>query len=267
MHILQTASATRTNIMAYPTLPASPTLTNPDMILPYGEYDSTPSPPQHAFRPPSPGDEWRGSRPGEMQFSIGPPHAPMGPITPTTPIIYGNGTMLSDIGEVTEVESTPGRKLPGPAERRMLKQQQGTPLRSSPTMGYDTATRRTKTATHKRKISIESTSTVTSEGQQAELFKDFDDGVSVDDSNFQGDDEESIADSYSEEVIALETQRLSRRESSIGREDDRNSSAALSRRAEQILLNAKKRLNVSLLEGLQTDVKLLILDHRIWRET
>jgi len=36
MH-LQTASSPVTN-MALPTLPASPTLTNPDMILPYGEY-------------------------------------------------------------------------------------------------------------------------------------------------------------------------------------------------------------------------------------
>lgn len=233
--------------MAYPSLPASPTLTNPDMILPYGEYDSTPSPPQHGYRPED--DEWRSSRPLDMQFSIGPPHAPLGTITPTTPIIYGNGTMLSDIGEVTEAESTPGRKLPGPAERRMLKQQaQNATVRSSPTLGYHAiTTKRSKVGTHERKISAESASTVRSEGQAAELFKDFDDGVSVDDSVFQGDDEESVADSYTEEVIAAETQRLSRRESSIGQEDDKNSSAALSRRAEQILLNAKKRLNVSLL--------------------
>jgi hypothetical protein len=179
-----------------------------------------------------------------MQFSIGPP---MGPITPTTPIIYGNGTMLSDIGEVTEAESTPGRKLPGPAERRMLKQaQNGMPIRSSPTIGYEAVMKRAKTGTHQRNVSIESTSTVTSEGQAAELFKDFDDGVSVDDSVFQGDDEESVADSYSQEVIAQETQRLSKKESDIGMEEDRNSSAALSRRAEQILLNAKKRLNVGI---------------------
>lgn len=239
---VQTTTAT----MAYhglPALPASPTLTNPDMILPYGEYDSTPSPPQHPYRPPSPNDDWRGSGSGNMQFSLGP-HA-IGPLTPTTPIIYGNGTMLSDIGEVTEGENpTPGRKLPGPAERRMLKQAQNTPLRSSPTIGYDAVIKRAKIGSHQRKVSMESTSTITSEGQAAELFKDFDDGVSVDDSVFQGDDEESVADSYSEEVIASETQRLARKESNIGREEDRNSSAALSRRAEQILLNAKKRLNV-----------------------
>jgi hypothetical protein len=114
--------------------------------------------------------------------------------------------------------------------------------------------KRSKIGAHQRKFSVESTSTVTSEGPAAELFQDFDDGVSIDDSNFQGDDEESVADSYSEEVIASETQRLARGESSIGREEDSNSSAALSRRAEQILLNAKKRLNVGA-PVLQTESK------------
>lgn len=241
----QTSTAT----MAYSTipLPASPTLTNPDMILPYGEYDSTPSPPRGVYRSGSPSEDWD-TNPATMQFAIGSSHSHMGLMTPTTPIIYGNGTMLSDIGEVTEAESTPGRKLPGPAERRLLKQQQNQTLRSSPTIGYDPVMRRTKTGTHQRKISIESTSTITSEAQQAELFKDFDDAASVDDSVFQGDDEESVvdsvADSYTEGVIASETKRLNQMDSGIDKTEDKNSSAALSRRAEQILLNAKKRLNV-----------------------
>ncbi|RDL41913.1 Uncharacterized protein BP5553_01892 [Venustampulla echinocandica] len=222
-------------------LPGSPTLTNPDMILPYGEYESAPSPSsQHPYRPPSPGNNW--IDPADLQFSLGPPR--MGSITPTTPIIYGNGTMLSDIGEVTEAESTPKRRLPGPAERRMLKQAQSfnLPIKSSPTMGYQVGMKRAKSGTHLRKFSMESTSTVTSEPPSAEIFKDFDDGISVDDSNFQGDDEESVADSYSEELVAQETRRLSRRESIITLDDDQNGSAALSRRAEEILSNAKKRL-------------------------
>jgi hypothetical protein len=232
--------------MALPVHPASPTLTNPDMILPYdGEYDPLPSPPQNSYSP----DEWRDS--GEMQFSLRP--SQMGTVTPTTPIIYGNGTMLSDIGEVTEAESTPGRKLPGPAERRMLKQAaaQNLPMRSSPTVGYEAVMKRAKTGNHQRNVSIESDSTVRSEGHQAEIFRDFDDELSVDDSVFQGDDEESVAESYRdpyrEEVIGQETRRLAHRISTIGEDDDddQNSSAALSRRAEQILLNAKQRLNVS----------------------
>lgn len=241
IHTGSSITTITTTIMAYPALPASPTLTNPDMILPYGDYDSTPSPPQHAFRPHSPDNEWREA---EKQYSIGPPSHLL-PLTPTTPIIYGNGTMLSDIGEVTEGETTPGRRLPGPAERKLLKQQARahTPLRSSPTIGFDPVIKRSRTGNHERKVSVESTSTVTSDGQAAELFRDFDDGVSVDDSNFQGDDEQSVADSYSEEVIASETQRLSG-QGNPSRDEDQNSSAALSRRAEQILLNAKKRLNV-----------------------
>ncbi|KIN01920.1 hypothetical protein OIDMADRAFT_161591 [Oidiodendron maius Zn] len=236
----QTETVTAT-MAAYPALPASPTLTNPDMILPYGEYDSTPSPSRRSYRQDADDDEWGDSATSSMPFSIGPPRASLGSVTPITPIIYGNGTMLSDIGEVTEVESTPGRKLPGPAERRLLKQAQG-PLRSNSPASHG-GTQRVKTGLHGRKVSMESTSTVTEEPQSTELFKDFDDSVSVDDSNFQGDDEGSIADSYTEEVVAMEIQRLSKLENSLGRDDDPNSSAALSRRAEQILLNAKKRLN------------------------
>ncbi|PQE25755.1 2-oxoacid dehydrogenase acyltransferase protein [Rutstroemia sp. NJR-2017a BBW] len=153
--------------------------------------------------------------------------------------------MLSDIGEVTEAESTPGKKLPGPAERRFLKQQQ---LQNGHRLSGATSQesiKRPRMGSHERKISVESSSTVTSEPQTAEMFGDIDDTVSVDDSNFQGDDEESVAesytDSYRENIVAMESRRLSRNESY--NEDDLNSSAALSRRAEQILLNAKRRLN------------------------
>ena len=251
--------------MAPSTLPASPTLTNPDMILPYdGEYDTTPSPQHNTYEP-----EWRD--PTDMQFSLGP--SQMSAVSPTTPIIYGNGTMLSDIGEVTEAESAVGgRKLPGPAERRMLKQAQANnlPIRSSPTVGYEAVMKRAKVGNHQRNVSIESTSTVTSEGHAAELFKDFDDGISVDDSNFQGDDEESVADSYRdpyrEELVGQETKRLANRVSTIGEEEDEDSSssAALSRRAEQILLNAKKRLNVS--TELRSDEIEILTSCRTWKE-
>ncbi|KAI9051144.1 hypothetical protein LZ554_005246 [Drepanopeziza brunnea f. sp. 'monogermtubi'] len=219
-------------------LPASPTLTNPDMILPYGEYDFGQS--------ASSGEDWDDD---SRQVNV---HSSMGKMASTTPIIYGNGTMLSDIGEVTEAESTLGRntsnRLPGPAERRLLKQQQqasgnSTPMRSSPTIGYGAVIKRTQSGSYKRRVSVGSTSTITSEGQTTELFQDFDDDISVDDSVFQGDDEESVADSHTEQVIASETKRLSTRDPEFHSEEDRNSSAALSRRAEQILSNAKKRLN------------------------
>jgi hypothetical protein len=244
---LQTArSGTSTATMPYTSapLPASPTLTNPDMILPYGDYDHSTLASDPTYRAPSPDEDWRDSnRANMMHFSIGSAHSNMSLMTPTTPIIYGNGTMLSDIGEVTEAESTAGRKLPRPAERRVLRQAQNAHLGSSPTLGSDLIPSRTKKSTHQRKISMESTSTVAEDPQSAEMFKDFDDGVSVDDSNFQGDDEESVAGSYSGEVTAMESSRFSMAKSVV-EDDDDYSSAALSRRAEQILLNAKKRLNV-----------------------
>jgi hypothetical protein len=234
-------------IMAYPSIPASPTLTNPDMILPYGGYDdSTPSTLEDSMHLGNLNGGWNGPIPDDLSFSIGPPgHMQLG-MTPTTPIIYGNGTMLSDIGEVTEAESTPGRK-PRQTYSRLVKDRDP-PLRS-PTMGYDVVNKRTRIGNHHRSVSVESTSTVTTEGQAAEVFQDFDDGVSVDDSNFQGDDEESVAESiYADELEVAQVKVISRRTSRIIDTEDQ-SSAALSQRAEMILANAKKRLDVSKIRG------------------
>lgn len=87
---------------------------------------------------------------------------------------------------------------------------------------------------------------VTTEGQPPEMFKDFDDGVSVDDSNFQGDDEESVMDdNYEDELEVANAQVITRNDSELVERDDMSNSAALSRRAEMILANAKKRLDVS----------------------
>lgn len=264
MRLQNAKSGTSTATMPYTApLPASPTLTNPDMILPYGEYDHSTSPSAPTYRAPSPDEEWRDSnRANMMHYSVGSAHSNIGLMTPTTPIIYGNGTMLSDIGEVTEVESTPGKRLPKPAERRILRQaQQNAPLRSSPTLGYDSIPKKTKRTSHQRKVSIESTSTAAEDAQPTDMFKDFDDGVSVDDSVFQGDDEESVADSYSEDVSTMDTSRLSIVGGSITQDDDDNSSAALSKRAEQILLNAKRRLNVRINNGVMCSITDLCIEY------
>jgi hypothetical protein len=192
-------------------------------------------------------------------------YGPTGPVTPTTPmtpIIYGNGTMLSDIGEVTEVESTPGKPSPvrnkGLAAYRRAEYVSPTrdsgsdaALRSSPTMGVQGGSikkRPTQNAAgqHQRRDSIDSVSTVTNDDRR-DLFGDFDDSVSAidDDSVFQGDDEESVADRYVEDALpdnntnrlgvpAIDSDRLST-----------HSTSSISRRAEEILANAKKRLTVS----------------------
>ncbi|KAI1631682.1 hypothetical protein F4809DRAFT_631241 [Biscogniauxia mediterranea] len=211
----------------YPALPASPTLTNPDMILP--DYDDTASSPD---RSQSPRTLWKNSHPADMHFNLSQPF-PTGPVTPTTPIIYGNGTMLSDIGEVTEVESSCAPRSRAASIRKDF------PGRSFPTMTYEIAKKKESRTTRERRMSNESTSTITTNDHHG-VFADFDDSVSVDDSNFQGDDEESVADSYIDETSVQESMSQAKELSNAFNEE--RYSTALSRRAEQILANAKRRL-------------------------
>lgn len=243
----------------YPALPASPTLTNPDMILP--DYDRSASPdPDLNDRDHSPLTMWKNAKAASVaadahqsQQNPDHPYGPTCPITPTTPIIYGNGTMLSDIGEVTEAESTPGRPSPvrpkGGPRTSTRGSGSDTALRSSPTMGYEGVlkkrSKQSLAAQRERRSSIESTSTITTQERQ-DLFADFDDSISVGDSVFQGDDEESVAESYTEGVPGRENSaRLG--PPSVDNTDRLStySMSSLSRRAEHILANAKKRLTVS----------------------
>ncbi|KAH6854508.1 hypothetical protein B0I37DRAFT_32729 [Chaetomium sp. MPI-CAGE-AT-0009] len=247
-----------------PPLPASPTLTNPDMILP--DYDRSDSPdPDLGSAERASLMMWKNthnttSPPDIHQMFVatglaGPhPYGPSGPVTPTTPIIYGNGTMLSDIGEVTEVESTVGR--PSPARTKLGLRRPGSPkhgggsggepaLQSSPTIHAATAIKKKSkqnlNAKHERRASIESTSTITN-GDHAARFADFDDSVSVGDSVFQGDDEESMASSYVEGTAAVEPARLGVAKAENLDRLSTYSTSSLSRRAEEILANAKRRL-------------------------
>ncbi|KAL8319229.1 hypothetical protein RB597_006151 [Gaeumannomyces tritici] len=246
----------------YPTLPASPTLTNPDMILPdYPDYDRTSSPDMDQDRSQSPLMMWKNAHAAATSSQLhqlytmsGPPLLPtVSPVTPTTPIIYGNGTMLSDIGEVTEAESTPGR--PSPARRRDTSPGDEA-LRSSPTMGLEAVRKLQRQRSHDRgrRSSLDSNSTITTQ-EQTNLFADFDDTVSVGDSVFQGDDEESVADSYVPDEAPRSLPQSQHPARHNGLEDgfssaerraaaasDRQSAFLLSQRAEQILANAKRRL-------------------------
>ncbi|TQN71520.1 hypothetical protein CSHISOI_04030 [Colletotrichum shisoi] len=226
---------------SYPPRPASPTLTNPDMILP--DYDRSPSP----DRSHSPLTMWKNAHTVDMnmQFQFPPSAYVAGPITPTTPIIYGNGTMLSDIGEVTEAESTPGRASRPTSIIWSRPNNRGAdePRYPSPTKALESLKQRAARATRERRSSNDSTSTITTTQDQNALFAEFDDTVSVDDSNFQGDDEESVAESYAESVSVHQAQAISQpiRVSSLD-DPNRYSTALISRRAEQILANAKRRL-------------------------
>ncbi|KAJ0168898.1 hypothetical protein CTA2_8694 [Colletotrichum tanaceti] len=226
---------------SYPPRPTSPTLTNPDMILP--DYDRSPSP----DRSHSPLTMWNNAHAVDMnmQFQFSPSAYVAGPITPTTPIIYGNGTMLSDIGEVTEAESTPGRASRPTSVIWSRPNNRGAdePRYPSPTKALESLKQRAARATRERRSSNDSTSTITTTQDQSALFAEFDDTVSVDDSNFQGDDEESVAESYAEDASVHQAHAISQyiRVSSLD-DPNRYSTALISRRAEQILANAKRRL-------------------------
>ncbi|KAI0489650.1 hypothetical protein F4859DRAFT_160608 [Xylaria cf. heliscus] len=214
----------------YSPLPGSPTLTNPDLILP--DYDDGID---SLDRLQSPLMTWKNVHTTDIGFDLSPEAFTAGPITPTTPIIYGNGTMLSDIGEVTEVESTCG-----PSRSRSGSTRSEIAMITSTALPYEAIKQRIKQSrmAHQRHMSVESNSTVTAH-ETGGLFADFDDTVSVDDSNFQGDDEESVADSYVD-ASALETIPPTRELPLTP--DEARYSTPLSRRAEEILANAKRRL-------------------------
>ncbi|KAG5949867.1 hypothetical protein E4U53_005683 [Claviceps sorghi] len=226
----------------------SPTLTNPDMILP--DYDE----PEHLDDVShSPSALWDDAQPHDAfhDFSSTVSGYLSGPLGQNTPIIYGNGTMLSDIGEVTEVESTVGCE-PSRNSSRQSGTRSGTggsdnPLRSSPIMGRKTLKKRPQITNRQRRLSIESTSTIQTMEVSDGAFGDFDDSISEDDSSFHGDDEESIAGEFLNDksvyVPVVTTKGPSfdhvLDEYSL---DSSSTTLSISRRAEQILANAKQRL-------------------------
>ncbi|RCI14901.1 hypothetical protein L249_6747 [Ophiocordyceps polyrhachis-furcata BCC 54312] len=193
--------------------PSSPTLTNPDMILPDDDDDFPMTRTQVPFLDPA--ALYR-------SMSLGP----------STPIIYGNGTMLSDIGEVTEVESVAGSTPPRRFSSRRCSGA-GFPMRTSPTMSR--MKRRSSGAQDARRLSIESTGTVIESERIGASADFFDDCISIGDSSFHGDDEGSMASSYADDWGRDVDARYST-------DRPRYSTTFISRRAEQILANAKRRL-------------------------
>ncbi|KAG5963061.1 hypothetical protein E4U58_003699 [Claviceps cyperi] len=219
--------------------PGSPTLTNPDMILP--DYDEPLEGLSH-----SSSTMWNDAQHLDAfndftstGYKSGSPH-------PTTPIIYGNGTMLSDIGEVTEVESMAGYD-PSRSSPRLAGTHPGTgcssmALRSSPTTCRKTLKKRPQITNRERRLSIESTSTTQTIDVPDGVFGDLDDSITVpDDTSFHGDDEESIASEFVDEKSRpIRSARAMPSDRAL--DEDQSSTKYISKRAEQILANAKRRL-------------------------
>ncbi|OAA67540.1 hypothetical protein ISF_03716 [Cordyceps fumosorosea ARSEF 2679] len=219
---------------------SSPTLTNPDMILPdYDDREPLPPSLQHHHQQSL---GWGGVPLNDDMFDFADvvDSSSASPAYPlNTPIIYGNGTMLSDIGEVTEVESNvggPTRQLSARSRRsnhsddNLAAATHKQLLRRAPGAGANAKDNR---------ASIDSAHTIPAHHDGA--FADFDDTVSVDDSNFQGDDEESVASSFFDGHSRPRNGLASKR-SDLSLNQDRYSTSSISRRAEQILANAKRRL-------------------------
>ncbi|POS85530.1 hypothetical protein EPUL_005026 [Erysiphe pulchra] len=226
--------AKTTNSISIPNveLQLAPTLTNPDMILPHKEPESQVSM-----------GLWSDSSNAEQlasnDFKIS---SDLGLIISRTPFVYGAGTILSDIGEVTEAENTPSRRKSVSIDKKVTKPLYSIPARrSSLTNGSESQRKRVDLENHRRQNSNESAASVSSNNLSNFIFNDFKDDISVDDSVFQGDDEESVLNSDSDETIAPDKRDSWKEWDKY--DFDECSSAALSRKAEQILQNAKKRLN------------------------
>lgn len=214
-------------------VPGSPTLTNPDMILP--DYELPDSPGKCSHSPP---ELWNDPNIGRLDFQLPSQNFGSGATGPSTPIIYGNGTMLSDIGEVTEVESTVG-----PSRRTSSRYSMNTD--DGETYGAAIINqanyRASKILGRDRSASVGSNSTITTQGY-IKNEHDFEDSVSVDDSNFQGDDEESVV-SYVNGAAHAQRIALNTLRKAQGNQEP-YSTAYISERAEEILANAKRRLTV-----------------------
>ncbi|KAI9816415.1 MAG: hypothetical protein M1832_005082 [Thelocarpon impressellum] len=238
----------------------SPTLTNPDMILPYGDYHraSTPSPPPQAMRPPSPpGTQGAlSSHPPYVRLSRAPSGRRATSASMTPPMEqYDHGSELSDI---EEVDTTPtdrrSRELgPGPAggdqithirkpaSLASLMQQQGHSKRKY--LVLDGGERGDDGSVHSASPSL-----AASDGLgPVSGFDDDDETVDGDRTPVLARDAEADADPTSRHTAetAPSDQRSLHTDSVIMEEADGDdqTSAALSTRAERILANAKKRLD------------------------
>ncbi|KAH0565583.1 hypothetical protein GP486_001033 [Trichoglossum hirsutum] len=231
-----------------PALP-SPTLTNPDMILPYNQdyaRMSTPSPPPELTRRPSPPLAARAlnSHPPFAQLARPPSGRRTASPMVTPPLeSYTAGGMLPDI---EEVETTP--KARGSKQSVWRRpDSQSPPLTSSPTLEF---------APSRQNGDLVSTFSVTerrpsnsmSDGSSSHGFENFDDAFSVDEDGIFPDEDEEFSGSAGEDHGYHTHNGTEKGAAGTGatRQDERDgkvSHVALSRRAERILASAKRRLD------------------------
>ncbi|OCK77875.1 hypothetical protein K432DRAFT_333135 [Lepidopterella palustris CBS 459.81] len=218
----------------------SPTLTNPDMILPESTRSFSPSPYDHAQRPPSPSSLlYFASHSAQTIKLASAPQGRRGPSPRTMSPPITARSSVSTLPNIAEVDATP-----------TMRNHHDDVFASSPTLrdsilghnmdsweGY--ANRRLSNAS----------SSVHSEDLENMKWPGFDGPGAFDDSGVVLDEDEDEEEHIGQlPKVAngdddLDNERWLDGPAEDG-DDDPYSSAALSRRAEIILANAKKRLNV-----------------------
>lgn len=250
--------------MVFPQPPLSPTLTNPDMILP-DNYGFSP-PGKYQVRQGQ-DDDYGYAQPVGQAVTIQGRRANGTGARPRSPSLLRLARPLSDIQEVETGQTTPKAQpqvVPYLAD----------PLASSPTL-RDHADMAGWEAQEERRLSDESSSSVHSDDLENMKWPGFDSTPGADEGSVLLDEEEEKFGSFPKVVGSDESTDNDDNDQWLGpkTEDEKENKSAeddifqdpLSRRADIILANAKKRLNVSL--NTECEDKLVLTAERSWKET
>jgi hypothetical protein len=215
----------------------SPTLTNPEMILPFSDHrqSRTPSPPfQRAPSPPRMNAALN-SHPPEPPFFATPLRKKTPP--PRNLWQYSDHEPAEALSDIEEVESTPKSRRPRSRSRSPSPT-------STPTLTF---TEWQRNSQEPRRFSGDSGIGGNDDTGHWEGFDTVQDVGDVGDPALQAEYQDGPSDTEDDRTSTGSTEfdeRSFRNSFTLG--EDELSSVALSKRAERILANAKKRLTVSM---------------------
>jgi hypothetical protein len=221
--------------------PPSPTLTNPDMILPFNHntFAALPSPPREEHTSLLL-ESARDSDLGSYGLASGRRSGYLSARTPPP----SNNRLSSTLSDIQEVEITPRKQVLVPVPRVVDTVASSPTLRDS--YGTDSQLSKWRDAGHERRSS--DSSSVLSEDLERMKWPGFDSGGMDEESVLDDEDDRHGAfprvangdDTIDDNAHMSDAQWLGSRPSDDDDEDD----DPLSKRADLILANAKKRLNV-----------------------
>jgi len=249
--------------MVFPQPPLSPTLTNPDMILPDNYGFSPPG----KYQIPHGQTDYGNTQPVAHAATIQARRSNgIGP-RPRSPSLLRLARPLSDIQEVETSQSTP-KALPLPYSMDNLA--------LSPTLRDEIDTERLE-APDERRLSDDSVSTVHSDDLERMKWPGFDSAEGIDEESVVLDEEEEEKFGSFPKVVGSDDSPEDEKDDDqwLGPKDESELGSPkpsedlfqdpLSRRADIILANAKKRLNVCLNASKECAIELTI--ERSWKAT